>query len=190
MNLQPVSAYPQTASDRVLIDNVSYTKTLPALTLGSFKLGPSYSGTLTLGGPLTIDNSAGCDGSLSLLCTGGNALNVGNYPINISGNYNTQSGAQITLNQSTVTFVGTSPSTIFGDNTFYNFKCTTPGKVLDFDAGRTQTINGNFLISGSAQSKVSLCSAIDGTRWNLRLNGTKSISNAFIKDSNLSLIHI
>ena len=113
-----------------------------------------YSGTLTLGRDLTL-----------------------------KGDFNRQSG---TFNPATytVSFIDSSkPSNVLGNNTFYNFTCLTPEKIIRFEAGATQTILGLFKIEGAFTRHVKLISTQPGDRWQIDPSGPRDLIYAWIEDS-------
>lgn len=75
---------------------------------------------------------------------------------------------------STIEFVGSTPSTIFGNQTFANLVCKTPGKQVLVAAGSTQTVTGTLNFDGAADNKIVL-KGIDDSSWTLQ-NGDASIS--------------
>jgi len=85
---------------------------------------------------------------------------------------------------STVSLAGTNEVNISGSsNTFYNLSSTTSGKIIKFDAGKTNTVNGNLTLAG-----VTLHSTVPGDWWYLNLvNGGEAyqdVSGVTVRDSN------
>jgi len=61
--------YPDDANDKAVINTSTRTINTPAgnaLTIGELELSGSYTGTLTLGNNLTLENSGPCDGNLTI----------------------------------------------------------------------------------------------------------------------------
>lgn len=84
-----------------------------------------------------------------------------------------------------LTIAGTGTSTISGSNTVSgDFTCTTPGKTISFGAGKTQTVDGAFTITGTQANPITLNSTTDGTQWNINTQVTTAdVSFAKVKDS-------
>ena len=128
--------------------------------------------------------------------TGG--LNVNGNTVTFAGENKSIGGSQIFAN---AVFSGTgavitgantftsatfsADTTISGNNTFTNFICETGGATLTFGAGKTQTVTGNFTITGaSADSPVTLQSSASGSEWRISaLIATASVSYATVSDS-------
>lgn len=84
-----------------------------------------------------------------------------------------------------LTIDGTGTSTISGSNTVNgDFTCTADGKTISFGAGKTQTVNGKFTITGIQANPITLNSTTDGTQWNINTPvATADVSFAKVKDS-------
>lgn len=81
---------------------------------------------------------------------------------------------------------GTGTSTISGSNTVNgDFTCCTDaGKTISFGAGKTQTVNGKFTITGTQANPITLNSTTDGTQWNINTPvASAEVSFAKVKDS-------
>jgi hypothetical protein len=109
-------------------------------------------------------------------------LQTGTGAIKLGGNW-TNTGVFI-AGSSEVAFKGPAPSTIKGENYFFNFTCTQPGKQLSFEAGKTQTIDGAWTLSGVAGGLVALRSTVAGIQWMVKPQGTRNISFVDVEDSN------
>lgn len=93
--------------------------------------------------------------------------------------WNNPNDKTITPGTSTVTV----SSKVNGSNTFNNLTISSTTGSVQFEAGKTQTVNGTFTAAGSSGSEVSLLSSITGNQWNLDAR-TATISYAKIKDAN------
>jgi hypothetical protein len=76
------------------------------------------------------------------------------------------------------------PSAIYGDTTFNNFKSTTAGKALNFEANHTQTITGTFTLTGTLGNLITVRSTVSGTQWKGDPQGLRSVAYVDVKDSN------
>jgi uncharacterized Zn-binding protein involved in type VI secretion len=141
-NWTGAAGYPSDADDKAVINTSTRTINTPAsaLTIGELELGGSYSGTLTLGNNLTLDDSGGWDGNLTI---GAGTLDVSgsNHQINIDGNWS--NSGTFTAQSGTVSFYATASKTLSGTMTgtsaFYN---------LYFDsASGTWTLNDNLKVT-------------------------------------------
>ncbi len=94
-------------------------------------------------------------------------------------------GTEITGGNTFSTATFNADTSISGNNTFTNFLCTTGGVTLTFGAGKTQTVTGNFTITGaSAASPVTLQSSASGSEWRIFAPiATASVSYATVSDS-------
>ena len=122
-------------------------------------------------------------------------LNANGQDISIAGNWD--NNGSFTHGNAKVGFTGATESTITGETSFYNFECTEPNKTLNFEAGKTQTIDtgGSITINGqNTGTEIVLQSTDSGNdTWFLGLSnltytsGTDpiNISYATIKDSDL-----
>ncbi|MEI7792089.1 MAG: hypothetical protein WCI57_01220, partial [Candidatus Berkelbacteria bacterium] len=119
------SGYPSFNSDITIANNLSITN-------GSF----SGSGTINVANNVSI--SGGAYFSPSTITIGGSLLNDG-------GSY---SAYTTTFNNVAKT------SQISGNNDFYTFNCTTPGKTLQFMAGSTQNIYYDMNVVGTSGSPI------------------------------------
>ncbi|MCP4529559.1 MAG: hypothetical protein GY833_27135, partial [Aestuariibacter sp.] len=73
----------------------------------------------------------------------------------------------LTLDAENVIVSGSEPTYFYGDITFSNFTCATPGKTIYFEAGKTFTFLGNTNIQGesSASGLIHLFSSQKGSPW-------------------------
>ncbi|QEN05122.1 hypothetical protein EW093_10500 [Thiospirochaeta perfilievii] len=137
-------------------------------------------------------------GNLELLAT----VNIGAANVTLTSGTLTDNGQTISVSGNWTNTAGTLTATgvtefidngvisrIFGDTTFYEFKCNTPGKTLQFEAGSLQGAN-IFNINGDNSSLpasfVSLESSLVGTVWNIKNNpGVDSLTYLAVQDSNV-----
>ncbi|MFH1281510.1 MAG: hypothetical protein ABIH91_02190, partial [Candidatus Omnitrophota bacterium] len=77
------------------------------------------------------------------------------------------------------------PAYIFGNNTFNNFVVTTPGKVLNFEAGSLTTFEGHVLVTGEPgyDGLIYLFSTEEGAAWYSDFRGTDDITYVAIQDA-------
>jgi len=134
-------------------------------TQGWFDLGSS---TINVGGDIDFT---------------GAIVDAGSAEINLEGNW-VNSGT-FTAGDSAVIFVGAGGSNIFGNTTFYDLTCETPGKQLTFEAGSTQVVEGTLTLTGEITDRVILRSSEDGTPWNINASGS-DVLYADVKDSDAS----
>lgn len=119
-----------------------------------------------------------------------NAVNWNNQG---TGTSNTGTKALVTITENitgdntfqALTIEGTGTSTISGSNTVNeDFTCTAAGKTISFGAGKTQTVNGKFTITGEQANPITLNSTTYGTQWNINTPvATADVSFAKVKDS-------
>jgi len=174
--------YPYTGAQSVFFNSGSYSVTVPSgITVGRLHLGQGFAGTIGLGGTLTIDNAGEREGSLIIQ---NGTLNAGSGTINIKGDFRV-AGGTFNCGTSTVNFSGDyTISSIEGANTFYTFECSASGKIISFEAGSSQVINGAFDVDGSIGKEIKLTSISPGTRWSVDPRGTRSVRYANVSDSN------
>jgi hypothetical protein len=85
-------------------------------------------------------------------------------------------------NGSTVDFVGTGESRVYGDFIFSNVTCSAAGKVITVDDGATIAVNGLIALTGTSANPVTMRSATAGQPWTLNLAGTASMDGAALRD--------
>ncbi|MFA5092778.1 MAG: MBG domain-containing protein [Candidatus Omnitrophota bacterium] len=104
----------------------------------------------------------------------------------LRGNFNHQTGTFDAATY-TVSFIDASKvSIISGNNTFYNLVCTTPGKIIKFEAGKTQTILNNLRIEGASGNLIRVSSTEAGSQWMVNaLDQTKvNLTYIYVQDGN------
>ena len=126
-----------------------------------------------------------------LMTIGGNYSNLGTFTAG-SGTTTLSGTTQQTLSGTmtgtsafkNLEFLNTSASTTFAAaaSTTGNFYDVTPGTKIEFMQGVTTTAQ-NFIIGGSSGNEINLFSASAGTRFNIYVPGTYSVSYARVKDS-------
>ena len=146
--------------------------------------GTTLNGSLTADGLITVSGILSCGSSSAITSNAGltiensGTLNAGNSEITLSNGTEWNNGGM--FNCGTGTVIVSDSATILGENTFYNFKCTTAGATVTFEAGKTQTVSGNFTVTGSTD-KILLTS--DNT-WTIDVSPAKTkVKNAIIQNS-------
>jgi len=132
-----------------------------------------------LGGNLVVTRDISIEG-------GTLDASTSNYSITVSRNW---ANSDIFLpREGTVEFIDNSKtSTVSGNTTFYNFKCATANKQINFTASSTQTINNSFNIAGSSGSEVILRSTNSGVSWNVDCASAQNVSYVNVQRSDASL---
>ena len=181
VNLIENYGYPYAGVQSVFINSGTDTITIPHdITVGRLKLGQGFGGTVQLGGALNIDNAGEREGSLILK---GGSFNAASGTLNIDGNFK-KDGGVFTCGTSTVNFADSSRiSSVEGNSTFHALQCVSSGKIISFEAGSVQTIEGYFKAEGSYGSKVKLTSSDPGYRWYIDPQATRSVTFADVSDS-------
>ena len=111
-------------------------------------------------------------GDVTLLNLG--RLNIANdRTLTVHGNWSNAT-ANAVGGGGSVTFAGATPSMLYGNTTFNRFVCQTPGKTLQFEAGKTNTALLALTIAGDDVSPVSLLPATAGQQWFIK--GTNTMS--------------
>jgi filamentous hemagglutinin family protein len=114
----------------------------------------------------------------------GGSFAVGSSSIRVSGDWRDDAGAFQAQTSSVFLVDADSVSTVYGDNTFYNFGSTTPGKRINFEVGKTQTTLGDFVIQGKKGELVELRSTdAEGLQWMLNTLGAASVEFVLLGDS-------
>ena len=137
-------------------------------------------------GLLTLGTALDVDGNLSL---NGGELDVSdsNYGITVGGTWmNDPMGGVFTQGEGTVTFDGSGTGVVAGSTAFYNFTCTTAGKVLTFDNMGIQTVTGALTLTGADGNLLVLRSDVPDQQWGLKVNGTSSVDYVDVMDSDAS----
>ncbi len=122
-------------------------------------------GSLVVGGSVTIGANATFNAQGFLLTVGGNWIN--------NGSYTTENSSPFSR---TVTLNGTA-QTIAGSTTFYNLIMVTPGDVVTFTDGTTQTVSNSF----TAQNVTLQGSGVGG--WTIAMPSTQTIDHVTVSRS-------
>ena len=145
-----------------------------------------YDSSFTAAGTVTLQSAVTVGNDLSIGV--GTTLNGNDFDIAVGRNWSnsgTYSDGPGTI--ATVSFIGTSAATISGNTIFHNFSCSAAGKILQFTAGTTQTINGSFAVTGAAGSAnlVRLVSTA-AAAWTLDNAGdAESVTFAYVQYGNV-----
>jgi len=149
--------------------------------------------TLTAG---TLDTQAGVSNAVSV--TSALVINGGTFTarasiISVKGNWSLTGGSfdAGTSGTSIVNFSGLSgsTSTLTGSTTFYQLRCVTAGKWLEFQPGATTTVTNLFRLTGASGNPIVLRSLTNGSTWylnNASATGSNQVSLVDVKDSNAS----
>ena len=150
--------------------------------------GTTLNGSLTADGLITVSGILSCGSSSAITSNAGltiensGTLNAGNSEITLSNGTEWNNGG--TFNCGTGTAIVSGSATILGENTFYNFKCTTAGATVTFEAGKTQTVSGNFTVTGTLGNEVQLTSTTTDS-WTFEAEPNKvNVQYASISNSN------
>ena len=150
----------------------------------------TLNGSLTANGLITVSGILSCDSSSAITANAGltiedtGTLNAGNSEITLSNGTAWNNGGTFKCERGTVIVSG-SGATILGNNTFFNFECTTAGAKVKFEAGKTQTVSENFTITGSPGNEVQLTSTTTTDSWTFEAEANKvNVQYAAISHSN------
>jgi len=155
----------------------------------------AYNSNCTLAGSTTVAgfiNGGGYTGTAStanydLTVNGafqwnkGTFVDAGSATLTICDNADFSGGTFMAETNSTVLLAGTNEVNVSGSPFFYNLTSATAGKVINFEAGNTNTVNGKLTLTG-----VTLNSTADGTYWYLTLDagGSQRVRDVNVRDSN------
>ncbi|WP_143593202.1 FlgD immunoglobulin-like domain containing protein [Treponema porcinum] len=165
-----------TANGLITVSGILSCGSLSAITANA-GLTIENTGTLNAGdSKITLSNGTAWNN--------GGTLNAGNSEITLSNGTAWNNGGTFNCGTGTVIVSG-SGATILGNNTFFNFKCTTAGATVTFEAGKTQTVSENFTITGSSGNKVQLTSTTTTDSWTFEAEANKvNVQYAAISNSN------
>ncbi|MFH1347291.1 MAG: hypothetical protein ABIH22_01240 [Candidatus Margulisiibacteriota bacterium] len=163
-----------------------------SFTLVLIALALCASAAMVFAAGITIPSGSTLDINTATLVVPGDITNNGTLEattgiIQLTGNWTNE--ATFTSGTGTVEFTGTSGTTqiISGDNSFYNFLCSSGGLILSFEAfatgSSTQEITGAFNVNGELGSLIYITSTTDGSQAHINPSGTRSISYVDVKDS-------
>ncbi len=134
-----------------------------------------FSGSGSWSAPFNVD----ANGSLTI--SNGTFMD-GGWTIRVAGDW-VQSGTGSFTATGLVILDGTSQA-LSGSTTFNNLsKTTVIANTLTFANGATQTVAGTLTLQGAVGNRLSLRSDSDGDRWNINPQGTRSLLNLDVKDS-------
>jgi hypothetical protein len=119
-------------------------------------------------------------GDVQLLGTANLSL-VSNITLTVYGSWS-NAVATNAVSGGTVSFVGSSPSTVWGANTWSNLVITSAYKTVYFEYGKTQTVYGIPAFSNG----VTLLSTSNNAWWYLLKPGvgTQDVGKVYVQDSN------
>lgn len=150
-------------------------------------------------GVLILDNSNFVSAGRAVLSSNVTDTTVGDVVIRNGGRLRVETNQALTVYGTwsnafgftagpagTVVFAGAADATVWGTNTFDGFTCATPGKILRFEAGKTNRLTGALSIAGASGNPVTLRSLSPGAQWFFYAmpGSSKSVSYAHITDSN------
>ena len=96
--------------------------------------------------------------------------------------------ANLTLEASKVSLVGSDPISLYGNIQFVNFECTVPDKEIYFEAGKTYTFKGTTRIEGvpdgAEEYLIKLRSQTPGEQYSLKVEDSYKIDYVNISDAN------
>ena len=151
--------------------------------------GTTLNGSLTANGLITVSGILSCGSSSAITSNAGltiensGTLNAGNSEITLSNGTEWNNGGTFNCGTGTV-IVSDSGATISGDNTFFNFECITARATVKFEAGKTQTVSGNFTVTGTLGNEVQLTSTTTDS-WTFEAEPNKvNVQYASISNSN------
>jgi len=129
-------------------------------------------GITTLNGNVVVNN---------LTVSSGATLNLGSNTLTVSGDFYIY--GIFTAGLGTVVIDDATQVTNIYGTTFTDFTCITPGKIINVQAGSTETITGVLTLTGAKGNPIILRSTIDGIQWKLDPQGTWNVSYVDVKDS-------
>jgi len=109
-------------------------------------------------------------------------VNANQVDISIEGNFK-NTGSFLGANPSLTISNGSKPSTIYGNNTFLDFTAIATGKRIYFEAGKTQTILGDWTLQGGYAKHVRLLSTETDKTWYVDSQGARNITYTWVEDS-------
>ncbi len=143
--------------------------------------------SLTQAGVLTVTNGSFNASAGNVDANGNIVLNGGTFTapasgqtFTVAGNFDSSGGGTFQDNDGEITFDTTAESIISGNNTFHDFTCVIPSKILTFESLSTQIIENDLDVKGTTGTLITLRSDDSGNqRWNLQTN-TASQSVQFL----------
>lgn len=174
----------QTNGNLTVANNLTLTTT--ALDISTNANTLTTGAILTVGGGTLTATNGNIDANGSVTITSGTLTAPGTgRTFTVAGNF-THTGGTFTHSSGEVEFDDNGQSTTFtGDTTFFDFTSVTPGKIMLFAAGSTQTVNGTFNVQGTIPNKIFLNSTVSGSDWNINFpNGGQNVFGVNVQDSN------
>lgn len=160
---------------KIIIKNVIFF-----MAISSMALNYSFAAGITVGSGASVTLS-GSPTITTVDLNNSGTLTADAGTINISGNW---AGTGIfNSGTSTLDVVGSGVSTIDNSNAFYNFRCAAASKLINFSGGQTQSVSGNFTLTGANGARISLRSTTSGTQWKLDPQGEVAVSFADVMDA-------
>ncbi len=143
--------------------------------VAGLSLEAGYNGTVSLERDLTITGN---------VVLAGGTLNAGSQTITVGGNWSNRGGS-FNAGTSTVVFNDASQvSQILGNNTFYNFTSLTASKILEFEAGKTQTILNRWDLEGEYfPAFIKIISTQPGSAWYVDPRGERYLYDVWLEDA-------
>jgi len=188
LNWNKRNGYPTNNGHKVFINTAEADITTPGAEwqLAGLQLGTNFDKKISLGNNLVLDSSAGYEGSLYIY---GGTFEAGSRTITVDGNFYKSSAGSFDKGTSTVAFEDASyPSFVEGSTIFRNLSCSAPGKMISFEAGTRQTVEGSFYMSIGGGNKIALRSSVPGSTWEIDPIGTRTVNYVTVKDSkNISI---
>lgn len=138
-------------------------------------LEPSFEGSIALSRDLTVKGD---------VVLSGGTLAAGSSVLRVGGSW-TLDGGVFNAEQSTVIFTDADQiTTLRGNSTFNNLFILTPGKVIQFEAGSTQTILGTWRVDGEYfPAFVKVVSTEPGSPWYIDPRGERELFEIWIEDA-------
>ena len=104
----------------------------------------------------------------------------------MGGNFSLNGGS-FTHNSGTIAFASTTPQTITGSVTFYNFTDTTASSSIRFDDNDSYTYSiaagGTWTLTGSQGAPVEIRSDSAGNQFTMDFQGSVSFTHVTVKDA-------
>jgi len=120
------------------------------------------------------------DASQTFSANGSNTLTLTGSGLTNNGTFTASTGTVTIVPSDTTTSVVINGSSV---TTFNNFTATTAGTQLQFKASQNTGFGGTLTVTGSPTNHIFIASDSAGTKWNLNLTGSASISFANLLDS-------
>ena len=160
-----------------------------ATRVGEIHIDAGYSGTITQGANVTVDDAGAHTGDF---IQEDGVWDENGYDLNVDNDFNRTGGVFVGNGQFFLT--GDGNHTLNGDTTFDDFK-NDPAltNTLTFEANKTFRVNGQLDLMGVVAGTINCVSSAPGTRYKLTHDGTKgtiirnTITDMDYGDSKLNL---